>query len=202
MSKLSIAIKTCWQYADRRQAQLDTWLKEVNSDFFFVIGGPEPTGDDFLYLRGLSDSFENIAPKVVGAVEYALQDNVTNLLVCDDDTYLSYARLLKLNFKRFDYLGFVRSYDVVPYMQGSCFMLNERGMERLLKHKDLMVNGVPDDVALGRCLYGEVPFTHEHRFAVGETYPEPNRWVRPENDIIACHKMTPAQMRACHELWK
>jgi hypothetical protein len=202
--KTAIAIKSCHKYAERRETQLATWLKDVDTDFFFLLGG-EPhlyTEKDLLFIRGASDAFANIAPKVLGAIEYALDEHITNLLVCDDDTYIHWPRMKASDFKKFDYLGFVRNYNETPYMQGSCFWLSERAMECIIKYKEQMRNGVPDDVAVGRCLYGEVPFTHEHRFQVGNPYLEPHQWARPENYVIACHKMNFMQMTACHSLWK
>ena len=196
----ALAIKSCHKHADRRLAQLDTWLKGIDADFFFIIGNPTPGNGGPVINDSLacdvSDAFENIAPKVLYACEYALGANITNLFVCDDDTYVVYERLMKCGFENFDYLGFVRNYGDTPYMQGSSYWLSERSMDRIVKYKAHMRDGVPDDVAVGRCLYGEVPFTHEHRFAVGETYPETNRWPRRDNDIISCHKAT--QMRLIH----
>ena len=198
--KTAIAIKSCHKYADRRQAQRDTWLKGVDTDFFFVIGDPEPlTESDLLYLPGRSDAFTDIAPKVLGAVEYALEENVTNLLVCDDDTYISWPRMKESGFERFSYLGFVRNHGPYAYMQGSCFWLDEQSMATLANLKEYMACRTPDDVAVGRCLTGVVPFTHEHRYQVGSPYPEPTQWPRKDNDIIACHKMNFMQMHTCHE---
>lgn len=197
--KVAFAIKSCHKYEDRRQAQRETWLPTLPANFFFLIGDPAPaTGRDFLYCCGASDAFADIAPKVLAAVEHALGDNVTNLCVLDDDTYVVPSRMLKCGFQHFDYLGFVRNYGFTPYMQGSCYWLSERSMERIMKNRVYLTPGVPDDVAVGKALYGEVPFTHEHRFAIGDPYPEPGRCPRPENNIISCHKMNPASMRACH----
>jgi hypothetical protein len=197
--KYALAIKSCHKHADRRQMQLDTWLKHVDDDFFFVLG----KGDGKVILDSLacdvSDDFKNIAPKVLAAVEYSLEQNVTNLVVVDDDTYLCWPRMLASGFHKFDYFGFVRSYSEYPYMQGSCFTLSERAMERIMKNKHHMTNGIPDDVAVGRCLYGEVPFTHEHRFSVSVPYPDPAWWPNKKNNVIAAHKMNFMTMHACHD---
>ena len=198
--KFALAIKSCQKYLDRQQACVDTWLKYVDEDFFFVVGGPQTANLDTLHVLGASDAFQDIAPKVWTACVAALNDNVTNLVITDDDTYLCWPRLLKSGFEKFDYLGFVRNYDTPPYMQGSCFCLSERAMDIILKNKRYMVNGVPDDVATGRCLYGQIPFTHEHRFAIGEPYPSRLRWPQASNDIIAAHKIRLPDMQQCHAL--
>ncbi len=210
MSKtnIKIAIKSAHKFADRRQAQLDTWLKDYNGDFFFLVGKPcEPArGMEKQYLDTLwcsvSDEFANIAPKVLLACQYALSENVTHLLVLDDDTYLRPERALASGFEQFDYVGFVRTpHNGLPYMQGSCFWLSARSMQAVVKHADLMVNGVPDDIAVGRCLYAEkIPFVHEHRFAVSD--PAPTSMPHAKNDVISCHKCLPDAMRHVHEFWK
>ena len=210
--KIALAIKSCHRYADRRQSQLDTWLKTVDTDFFFLLGDA-PTEynwngvTDALYCRArgsfapVSDAFADIAPKVLHAVEYALADNVTNLVVCDDDTFIHWPRMMESGFERFDYLGFVRSYSDTPYMQGSCYTLSERAMAAIVKRNWYMKNGVPDDAAVGQCLYGEVPFTHENRFSIGVPYPMLQQMPLPNNSIVASHKMNVPSMKMCHRLW-
>jgi hypothetical protein len=202
--KTAIAIKSCHKYATRRQAQLDTWLKNVDTDFFFILGGqfPDVHTTDVLWCN-FSDAFENIAPKVLYGVEYALENNITNLCVCDDDTYIHWPRMLKSGFEKLDYLGFVRSYSDTPYMQGSCYWLSEPAMACIANHKhnrQKMKDGVPDDVAVGQCLYGSFPFTHEHRYSVGMPYPELSCIPRHDNNIIACHKMNEQAMYDCNSL--
>ncbi|MFI5260852.1 MAG: hypothetical protein ACHQU0_03595, partial [Candidatus Paceibacteria bacterium] len=200
--KTAIAIKSCLKYADRRKTQQDTWLKNVDTDFFFVIGGDvEPKESDVLFVSGIPDSFESIAPKVMSACTYALENNVTNLLVCDDDTYVHWPRMSESDFASYDYLGFVRNHQDVPYMQGSCYWLSERSMQSVAKPEPpywTAAQKVPDDFAVGRVLYGKVPYTHEHHYQVGSPYPEPTQWPRKDNNIIACHKMNFMQMHTCH----
>ena len=197
--KVAFAIKSCHKHADRRAAQFATWIPQLHEDFFYLIGDTAPAECDFLYCHGASDAFADIAPKVLCAVEYALDDKVTNLCILDDDTYMVPSRMVDSGFEDFDYFGFVRNYGDVPYMQGSCYWLSEHAMRAIVYNKHLMARGVPDDVAVGRCLYGVVPFTHEHRFAVGDTEPGTTRRPLPSNDIISCHKCHPLFMRAVHE---
>ena len=199
--KTAIAIKSCHKHADRRKTQLDTWLKDVDTDFFFLIGTPTAQPVEYALMCESSDIFEDIAPKIMLACEYALQENVTNLLIADDDSYIHWPRMKESDFANYSYLGFVRSHQAVPYMQGSCFWLDERSMEYIANPEPpywTAARGVPDDVAVGRVLYGKVPFTHEHRYQVGEPYPEPHQWPTKQNNIIACHKMNFMAAHACH----
>jgi hypothetical protein len=204
-NRTALAIKSCHKYAERRKALYDTWLKDVDTDFFFLLGAapngaPDCDGiPDALYSSAVtSDAFADIAPKILLAVEYALEDNVANLCVCDDDSYICWPRMKDSGFEKFDYLGFVRNYGHVPYMQGSCYCLSERAMEEIVRRSSIMRCGIPDDVAVGHCLNRAVPYTHEHRFQVSDPYPEPQQWPRKDNDIIAVHKLNTLQMRECH----
>lgn len=200
--KVKLAIKSCHRNADRRQAQLDTWLPELDADFFFLVGKPVEDIPDVLSIP-VSDAFEDIAPKVHAACHYALNENTDFLCILDDDTYLRPERLLNSNFWKADYIGFMRTSGLfynqeIPYAQGSCLWLSRRAMEHVLRSK-VMVPGVIDDGALGRALVDRVQFTHDYRY-----YPGPVPEVRPlpENKIISTHKCLPPQMRWVHEDFK
>jgi hypothetical protein len=200
--KVAVAIKSCHKHADRRAAQLATWLPELDADFFFLIGNPVPVGNDFLYCQ-TSDAFADIAPKVFLACKYALDENITNLCVCDDDTYIRPERLMQSYFWKGDYIGFMRTSGLdynqgVPYAQGSAFWLSERSMEHIVQRPDIMVPGVIDDGAVGRCLIDKVRFTHDWRYEPG---PYPERAPAPGNNVITTHKCLPAQMLAVHKAW-
>jgi hypothetical protein len=206
MTKVHIAIKSCHKYAERRAAQLDTWLGDCEVEYFFLVGeSAQPRRPSFDCGRihcPSSDDFANIAPKVWYACRQALQARVTNLFVCDDDSYVVPARLLSTDFAKHDYIGFVRSHCTPPYMQGSSFWLSERAMHFIVAQPEKMGIGIPDDVAVGRCLYGNVPFVHEHRFAVADPYPQQDKWPAQRNDIISCHKCLPDVMHKVHEHWQ
>lgn len=203
--KPAIAIKSCHRNFERRAAQLSTWLKHVNIEFFFLIGEPVPNPDalecvpDTIHCK-VSDEFENIAPKISIACEYALNEKITNLFVCDDDTYAVFSRLMKSGFEKFDYIGHLRTdgidyNDNVPYAQGSAYWLSARSMEEVVKRRDIMKNGIIDDGAVGKSLHGKVPFNHDTRYCVGPVPFQP----LAENDLITTHKCLPDTMRVVHE---
>lgn len=206
--KVKVAIKSTHRYPERRQAQLATWLPDLDADYFFLLGiNPKATHQDLPVLDALncnvSDAFENIAPKVLCACKYALDENVTNLLICDDDTYLRPERLLKSSFWRGDYIGFMRTsgldYNLnTPYAQGSCFWMSERAMEWVVRGEIIMRPGIIDDGAVGQCLVDRVQFTHDHRYEPG---PYPERQPLPSNNVISTHKCLPNVMRQVHDTW-
>lgn len=200
--KIRIAIKSCHKYAARQQAQRDTWLKNCDVEYAFLVGDSSqgcPSFDCGRLHCPSSDAFADIAPKVRYACVRALQENVTHLFICDDDTYVRPERLLLSEYQEHDYIGFVRNYGNCPYMQGSSFWLSSRAMQYIVNHPEKMPNGVPDDVAVGAALYGKVHFVHEHRFAVGDPYPQ--RTPLASNNIISSHKHLPDSMYRVHEAW-
>jgi hypothetical protein len=202
--KYAIAIKSCHKYAERQQAQRDTWIADLDVDYFHVIGicppGTRPApSDSHLLACDISDAFTDIAPKVWCACRYALEASLTNLFVCDDDTYVVPERLARAATRR-DYVGWVRpgpGWDV-PYMQGSAYLLGERALEYIVRAVEIMQPGVIDDGAVGRVLVDKVAYTHDRRFYPG---PQPE-WITSTNNLISTHKCLPAQMRAIHEQWK
>ncbi len=211
MSKVAIAIKSCHRYPDRRQAQLATWLPDVEWDYFYLVGNcppgvrPSVTDDDRRVLQcDVSDEFPNIAPKIWCAARYALESNITHLFVVDDDTYVCSSRLVQAFRPRLDYVGWVRPEGIpwngihLPYMQGSAYWLSERAMEHVVQATDVMRPGVIDDGAVGAALANKVPFTHDYRYECG---PEP--WRRPmkSNNVITTHKCLPARMHEVHMDW-
>lgn len=205
---LLTAIKSCHKYAARRQAVADTWLPELQTDFFFLLGLPRLVVTDSLSCN-VSDAFTDIAPKIQYACRYALEQNVDFMFVCDDDTYVRPDRLLKSGFEKHDYCGFLRTsgFDAtytqgqfVPYAQGSAYWLSARAMEIVASSKE-MQPGVIDDGAVGRALINKVPFTHDHRYD-----PGPNVTLdcvpHSTNNLISCHKCPPETMRAVHRPWR
>lgn len=197
--KVKVCIKSCHAHPERRQAQRETWLPELDVDFFFLIGGAPTDEKDVLYCQA-PDTFSSIAPKVWCACKYALEENVTNLFVCDDDTYCRPDRLLGPDayYWKGDYIGFVRT-NGVPYIQGSAYWLSERSMEQVVLHKEIMRPDVIDDGAVGQCLVDRVQFVHDWRYQPGpnglETAP------LPQNNFITTHKCLPAQMKVAHKPW-
>ena len=198
--RIALAIKSCHKHSARRDAQIATWLPEWQQDYFFVIGKPQIVLPDTLSCL-VDDGFANIAPKILCSVLYALENNYEHLVVADDDTYIRPARLLKSGFAKHDYVGFARTSGLfynqdVPYMQGSCYVLSARAMEHIARAGEhIMVPGVIDDGAVGRCLVGKVSFTHDWRFV-----PGPEALPLPTNEWISVHKALPATMHRIHEM--
>lgn len=204
MSNVLVAIKSCHKHHARRAAQLATWIPQLDCDFFHLIGNPTPHNGGPVLVDVLScdvsDAFADIAPKILCACHYSLEHNVEHMFVCDDDTYVVASRLLISDFRKHDYVGWVRPEgDVVngnvPYMQGSAYWISARAMEQIVLSNE-MRPGIIDDGAVGRALYGKVPFVHDARYWPG---PVCETWLPPtRNCFISTHKCLPAAMEAVH----
>ena len=211
-----LAIKSCNRHADRRTAQRSTWLPDLEIPFHFFVGLPahipnsrlrhrrpqppaRPLDADVVQLA-VDDSFKNIAPKIRGIAEYALQNNFTRVVIVDDDVFLVPARLARfINANHADVLAYLRP----DYPQGSCCVYNVGALE-VLATSDELKDGVPDDVAVGRALAG-MAWTHTELFQPG---PVP-RLILPSNDFITAHKCLPVathqtqhSMYSINAMWK
>jgi len=204
MEKPLICIKSCHRHHARRVAQQETWLPGLDwADYIWVIGEPRVVIVDTLSCL-VDDGFANIAPKVWCACAHALDHNITQMFVCDDDTYVMPGRLYKASKKYQEYAGFMRTSglfynDDKPYAQGSGYWIGERSMEHVVRAGEtIMVNGCIDDGAVGRALHGKVPFVHDDRYQPG---PEPVPiWLPKYSETITTHKCLPGIMEATHTL--
>ena len=209
-----VLIKSCHKHAARRQAQLDTWLPELDwAEHLFLLGRPTQAVVPDSLMRDVSDDFPDLAPKVQCAVAYALGKNYSAAVILDDDTYIRPDRLFwalkSYELHNLDYVGFLRVTDK-PYCQGSCFYLSARAMEyvanspemratRLQTRPGELGDYVTDDGAVGKALCHKVYPTHDDRFQPGPVPVFPH----PSNEIISAHKCyTPELMQQAHAVWK
>jgi hypothetical protein len=207
---LLVAIKSCHRYAARRKAMLETWLPELQwADYLFLLGQPTNVVIPDALLCDVSDAFADIAPKIVAACEYALEQNTEAMFVCDDDTYARPDRLIAAyehNYRgKFDYVGFLRTSGLdynagIPYAQGSAYWLSAYAMEQLVKSPH-MRPGVIDDGAVGRALHGKVAFVHDDRYQPGPC-PTMDTAPLPSNQFITAHKALPEVMAQLHMPWR
>lgn len=210
---VAILIKSCQKYADRRKACRDTWLKNLERvqvtakckqvDYVFVIADPsrgnyQCAEENSLVLDGVSDSFQDIAPKVSCGLRYVLDEGADYVFVCDDDTYVNVERLLANVPVGQDYVGCLRVADLefnhwIPYASGSGYWLSRCAAE-FVAASGLMRPGIIDDGAVGQVLDGRVAFVHDRRYVPGPI-ANPN-W---KSNQITVHKCLPATMLSVHE---
>jgi hypothetical protein len=217
--KVLVAIKSCWKYKERRDAQRATWLPElVNlaTDHLFVVGRhgwTRPTrekpyvsqtnnlhGEEHMHIIDADDDFPHIAPKVKAICQHAIATEYDLLVVLDDDTYVVPSRLMELCRQhydnRFDITAYFRTDPQYP--QGSAYILSQRAMSILAASKTMLERG-PDDVLAGRVL-----LKHSLQvFHTNQLAPGPTRLVTPlkNNGVVSTHKCLPHEMIAAHKDW-
>ena len=202
-------IKSCHKYPARRQACRDTWLKDLTCPYFFALGEGASTEPDS-QVFSVSDSFQDIAPKVKNALALGVRRGHTHFFICDDDTFVVASRLLSCGFMKYgcrlDCAGFIRPLwcrDRMnfnqPYLQGSAYWLVRSAAEFVSKSPRL-VNNVIDDGAVGLALSdGKFSLTHDKRY-----WPGPNceEYPQIDNDLITTHKALPEKMHQLQAAWQ
>lgn len=212
--KVLVAIKTCWKYRQRREAQRLTWLPELSSwatDHLFIAGqqprnGLTPFMSDEKYVLSIQsdDDFSHIAPKVKAACQTMLAKAYDLLVVLDDDTYVVPSRLIDLCRDHYDEEADVTAYfrtDPIHYPQGSAYILSKRAAGILLRRAVSLDKKGPDDIIVGQTLIESgqlLKAKHTNRL-----HPGPERTVTPlkSNDIVTTHKCLPREMIAAHFDW-
>lgn len=217
--KVLVAIKTCWKYRQRREAQRLTWLPELANwatDHLYFAGNPPrggPTqsiqaamgGEKYIYpVVKCNDDFACIGPKVRAACWWMLSKSYDLLVILDDDTYVVPERLINLcrehYDKHYDVTAFFRT-EPVHYPQGSAYILGKRAATILASSESLNERG-PDDVIVGEALLASGQLLHVHH--TNQLHPGPNwRAVTPlrDNDIVTTHKCLPRDMILAHYEW-
>jgi Galactosyltransferase len=220
--KTLVAIKSCWPFKERRDACRQTWLPDLNwADYKFFVGKHAPRkppklfmpwGDPCESLYGeqdvlafpVDDGFRNIAPKIMLLMRYALQNKYSQIVVVDDDVYLRPERLKEFVEKvqmQYDYVGWERTGDQ-HYMQGSCYYVSCLAAAALAVSARL-VDGIPDDVAVGKALEGHYCWLHPDQFWPGAV-PAP---ILASNNLISTHKCSSGHgpksnlMHTIHDAW-
>jgi len=112
--RVLIGVTSCEKFAERRKAQLETWiveawltprfLPELEIRFFVGTEGAGVKDPDPLchYLQ-CGDRYEDQIAKTEALVEFALKHGFDFLFKCDDDTYVRVDRLLASGFEKHDW---------------------------------------------------------------------------------------------------
>lgn len=198
---VAVLIKSCRKNRERRDACRETWLHDLKWPYKFLVGadggdrsavivGDEP---DVLIVEA-RDGYREIAPKLQLGIGF-MSKGLTNLFVCDDDTYVAVKRLEESK-PRGAYVGWLREQG---YVQGSAIWYSQRAMQAIVDSREMEQTDVMDDVHVGPVLarYG-IFGTDDRRYYPG---PEPMR-ISSVNNYITTHKCFPDTMRWIHDDWK
>jgi len=205
LNKIIILILSGKDNIDRRQAQRDTWLKNINVPFKFMLGGEESQEPDVLWTDSPDD---NLPRKLLSA--YHRISNTSEfdyIFTCDDDTYVVVERLLSCGFEDHMYMG-TRWLDHAE--GGAGFFLSRKAIERFtqvpLDHPTLTG---PSDVAIGHLAKMYTVYLHEdERFVQGYSNKKRHGELpTPLNDKITSHYLDSDLMHRVHsqfshQYWK
>ena len=117
-----LVILNCAKYADKRDKQLNTWLKHINIPYFHVIGVEDAPLDIFdsenkiLYVSA-KDDYNSLPAKVIRTYAYIRRHfpNCKYVLKTDDDQCLTNVKFLPticnilISKSKYHYGGFVVS---------------------------------------------------------------------------------------------
>lgn len=203
-----IAILSCAQHAERRQAIRQTWLRGLRkADYRFFIGATaaskcwdSPHDEEYV---NAPDDYQSLARKVEAAVMRASMWGYDFVFKCDDDTYVRTDQLLASGFETHDYSGFIEDRDchfrafnfpVYPHAAGGPgYWLSRKAM-------DIVATGLPDaseDFAVGEVLsLAGISWFHDERY-VHEDRKDRDDILR--SAFISLHKCDPAEMRRVHK---
>lgn len=201
-----IAILSCHQYGDRRQAQRETWLTRLfGADYRFFLGtppegaGPALADEEFL---DCPDDYASLCRKTQAVMRWSDFHEYQHTFKCDDDTFLVPGRLLRSGFEQYRYSGFCEpGWEVHEYFRyargGSGYWLKRSAAAIIAAHM-MLERKHCEDVAVGQTLqrHGIEAF-HDNRYCHEEERVHRDA-VIVDPSFISLHKCDPQQMREIH----
>lgn len=131
---IAIAIQSCINYKDRRDAIRNTWMKDIPSDVFscFFVGShcDEPNVESL----NCGDSYKDCGIKQFEMIKF-LKD-YDHVFFCDDDTYVVVDRLLNSEYENDDYIGCpcnIENSHVIMAHGGAGFWMSKKAMNQALE---------------------------------------------------------------------
>jgi hypothetical protein len=209
-----IAILGCHNRPAFREAQRETWLKDLEgADYRYFIGQPAivPGELDAVYLD-CPDSYDKLPLKTRAMLQWAAAERYDWVFKCDDDTYVRPDLLLASNFATDNYSGFIDgrwgsfvqtttgcSQEIIyAYAQGGAgYWLSRRAVGIVAEH--MLVNEYCEDLAVGKTLamHGISP-VHDTRYQP-QVGPREIEYPDARANFITLHKVNPQQMRLLHK---
>jgi len=205
--KVLIALLSCWKHRERRDAQRDTWIRDLvyiprGVEYRFFLGrnsGMEWIRDDETALD-CPDDYVSLSQKTKAVMRWIDERGYDFVFKADDDTYIVPARLLASGFEAFDYSGSLEEngpnshcpFEVIPWAQGGAgYWTSARAVKILAEHMIDLKHA--EDAATGRTLAKfDIRGVHDPRYQ-----PQITRRERefPGTTAITFHKVAPGEMR-------
>ena len=192
---LVILILSSKDNKERRQAQRDTWLKNIHIPYRFILGIPfESLESDSLWVNA-EDT--DLPEKLLIAYKTCLRKfDFKHIFTCDDDTYVVVDRLLNCGYEEHMYMGNKYTFkegarEGKSHAEGGGgFFLSREAIERItqvpLDHE--LIDG-PSDTAIGDLakMYS-IKLYNDNRFVQGySTKKRHGELPTPLNNVITSH---------------
>lgn len=198
--RLFYLITTCAAYTDRRKAQQNTWLRQVNADnslYRYILSNANFIGQDSRVWNfsqyGIDDGYYNLPKKVLYGMRKALDYSWDWLYKCDDDTYVDPGRLMNAINNTNAAFGhmLVHPTEHKRWLSGgSGYALPRSYVEYLVDHMNDLSHTGPEDWHLtGHLIEKGFAVNHDGRF-----YPYNTAQPSKINSIIATHYVKPEEM--------
>lgn len=213
--KILVSILTCSQTQHQADACLDTWIQYIKKPHDYIFYGDEKQS---LTLNKtincspeLGENRSRLPEKTFKMLNESIKYDWDFLFKCDDDTYLSFDRLVEY-IKNFDsshplYIGSKIHNHGIKYAQGgSGYILTRSSVHKCINSLKLFVlnskeNKIAEDYSVGKALHMEgIDLLQCNDFSC----PSPNN-VRIDNTIpakdilelntITSHYVNPQTMR-------
>jgi hypothetical protein len=199
-NKIIILILSGKDNKDRRDAQRQTWLKNTNIPYKFVLGNEadilEAQEPDILWTDSPDD---NLPRKLISAYQRVSDRyDFDYIFTCDDDTYVVVERLLDCGFENHMYMGTRWKNHAEG---GAGFFLSRETIERFTQVPlDHLILTGPSDVAIGNLAKMYTVNLHEdNRFVQGHSsIKRHGELPMPFNDKITSHYLGPELMHKVH----
>jgi len=201
--KLLFLITSCQKNDEARRALRQTWLKDLDHQYYFVVGRPgAPTEvvGDILYID-CGDTYLDCPIKQYLSIKYVAQHfEFDRLFCCDDDTYIMVSRMLDCDFAEHDYYGGgpVDMHGEPFYVQGGAgIFLSPRAVQAVVDYPQdgEHIKCRWSDQMMGRIMHDAgIEPKYNTRFQMGH-----EEIVRPisrdHNRVTTSHKLSPDQIR-------
>lgn len=202
-NKLVVLITSCDKNSEERESIRDTWVKDLDCPYYFVIGRsdkPSEIEGDILYVE-CGDNYEDCPIKQYLSIEYIRENfDFDNLFCCDDDTYVIVKRILDSGFEKHDYYGGgpIFEHGDPHYVQGGAgVFLSKHAVDEILKYpkdgehlkcrwSDQMLGKILDDCGIHPVFNKRFQMGHEEQLRLIS---------RDYTRIATSHKLKPIDIR-------
>lgn len=218
--ELLVGILSCAKHFERDKAVRETWLQNIRTRHFFLVGRPGQAAEikeDILFLD-CDDSYEGGPQKILSFLRFCENFlDYRSIFKCDNDTYLCIERLLGASFwKQHHYTGRATSKDnldrfyhwgktdkpMPPYLGphlggyadgGYGYALSRQAVRAILNfNQRYAVGEVWEDKLIGDMLL--LSGIHLEDVELGR----PDEAPAPDNLFITAHSISPSHMYEVH----